>query len=48
MKNKPVLITKKIRELIENNALALCTISVDFGAPHCIGVGFAKVIPVWV
>jgi len=38
-----VEITKEIKELIEDNALALATIGGD-GNPHCIAVGFAKVV----
>lgn len=39
-------ITKEIKQLIENNALALSTISTASGnpSPHCIAVGYAKLI----
>ena len=36
-------ITEDLKVLIENNALALATVSSD-GKPHCIAVGYAKVV----
>ena len=36
-------ITKQMKKLIEGNAMALATIGKD-GAPHCIAVGYAKVV----
>jgi predicted pyridoxine 5'-phosphate oxidase superfamily flavin-nucleotide-binding protein len=36
-------ISEELKVLIENNALALATVSSD-GKPHCIAVGYAKVV----
>lgn len=38
-----VQISYELKELIENNALALATVD-ESGKPHCIAVGFAKIV----
>jgi len=36
-------ISEELKALIENNALALATVDAE-GKPHCIAVGYAKVV----
>jgi predicted pyridoxine 5'-phosphate oxidase superfamily flavin-nucleotide-binding protein len=38
-------IGEDLKALIENNALALATVGLD-GKPHCIAVGYAKVVAI--
>jgi predicted pyridoxine 5'-phosphate oxidase superfamily flavin-nucleotide-binding protein len=40
---KGVKITRKVKELIEGNALALANVN-ENGSPHCIAVGQVKVV----